>query len=83
MSARHVAELAALLGLGAGDDVVAVADIAENALRSSRAVPFAVAELVAGVLAVRPDCEPFAWAMADMLIAARLKWDRPVPLMMA
>lgn len=83
MSARHVAELAALFGLGAGDDLVAVADIAENALRSSRAVPFAVAELVTGVLAVRPDCEPLAWAMADMLIAARLKWDRPVPMMMA
>lgn len=82
-STRQVEDLADLLGLAFDDHLAAIPELADTALQSGRAVPFVVADLVAAILAVRPDAEPLAWAMADVLIASLLKWDRPVPLMMA
>ena len=81
-AAKQVEDLADLMGLAFDDHLAAVPDLADSALQSGRAVPFVVADLVTAILAVRTDAEPLAWAMADMLIATLLKWDRPVPLMM-
>ncbi|WP_180903546.1 DUF1403 family protein [Martelella soudanensis] len=82
-SAKQVEDLADLMGLAFDDHLAAVPELADTALRSGRAVPFVVADLVTAILPVRPDAEPLAWAMADMMIATLLKWDRLVPLMMA
>ncbi|WP_411034274.1 DUF1403 family protein [Shinella sp. BYT-45] len=82
-SAKAVAELADRLGLAWDDRLAAAADHADDALQSARPVPFAAAALVTAIHAERPDGEPLAWMLADMLIAARLKWHRPVPLLMA
>ena len=57
--------------------------MAETAARSGRPAPFAAADLVSGILALYPDAEVLAWAMADVLVATMLKWERPVPLLMA
>lgn len=82
-SSRHLAELADFFG-PIGEELIAAATIAaDDALQSGRPPPFAAAELVASVCAARPDAEPLAWALADMLIAVRLKWPIPVPLFMA
>ena len=69
-SSKAVAELADLLGLAWGDRLTAAVDYAE-------------ADLVATIHAVRPDAEPLAWMLADRMIAALLKWDFTVPLLMA
>lgn len=82
-SSKAVAELADLLGLSWDDRLAAAVDHADGALQTGRPAPFAAAELVAAIVAVRPDAEPLAWALADILIAAMLKWERPVPLLMA
>ena len=54
----------------------------DDAVQSGRAVPFAAADLVAGICAVRPDAEILAWWLADRLVAEKLGWDCCVPLMM-
>lgn len=82
-SSKSVAELADLLGLTWDDGLASMPDLVDSIIQSGRAAPFAVADLVTAILAVRPDAGPIAWALADMLIAALLKWDRPVPLLMA
>lgn len=80
-SPTAVRELADLLDL-AWDERMA-ADHAAAPSRSGRPAPFAAADLVTTIVSERPDAEPLAWMLADILIAALLKWDRPVPLLMA
>jgi len=82
-SSKAVAELADLLGLAWDDRLTAAVDHADDALQSGRPAPLAAADLVTAVHAVRPDAEPLAWMLADRMIAALLKWDFAVPLLMA
>ncbi len=82
-SSKAVAELAYLLGLAWDDRLTAAVDHADDALQSGRPAPLAAADLVTALHAVRPDAEPLAWMLADLLIAALLKWDFAVPLLMA
>jgi hypothetical protein len=82
-SSKAVAELADLLGLAWDDRLTAAVDHADDALQSGRPAPLAAADLVTVIHAARPDAEPLSWMLADILIAAMLKWDCAVPLLMA
>ncbi len=82
ISTKLVKEFADLLGLPWDDRLAAVVDHADAALQSGRPPPFAATELVAAIVAARPDAEALAWGLGDWLIAARLRWQHPVPLLL-
>lgn len=55
----------------------------ENSTEAQRPAPFAAAAIAAQIVATRPDAELFAWWLADLVLAQRLRWPRPLPLLMA
>jgi hypothetical protein len=57
----------------------AIADVQQLAA-SAQAAPFAAAQAARVVVAQRPDAEILALWLADAVLAARLKWPRPLPL---
>jgi Protein of unknown function (DUF1403) len=79
----------------AGDTIIHVAETlllpVDEALRaaiaevqrlatSAQVAPFAAAEAARVVVAQRPDAEILSLWLADAVLAARLKWPRPLPL---
>lgn len=63
----------------------ALADVVRNAkdlVSSSRPGPVAAAELAAELYRVRPDAELLAFWLADVVLAQKLRWPVPVPLLM-
>ncbi|MBZ9982475.1 MULTISPECIES: DUF1403 family protein [unclassified Mesorhizobium] len=72
--------------LGLHWDVEALSALCEHIdelARSGRPAPFAAAAIAAHVVAMRPDAELLAWWLADLVLAQRLPWPRPLPLLMA
>ncbi|MER9278379.1 DUF1403 family protein [Mesorhizobium sp. M0522] len=72
--------------LGFHWDVEALAALCEHIddlARSGRPAPFAAAAIAAHVVAMRPDAELLAWWLADLVLAHSLRWQRPLPLIMA
>jgi Protein of unknown function (DUF1403) len=83
ITSAFLKELADLMALRFDNDFAAtVGDLLDEGLQSGRAVPFAVADLVAAIVGIRPDAEVLAWGLADWLIATRLNWGRLVPLLL-
>jgi len=73
----HVAET---LQLKVDDALrAAIADV-QHLAASAQAAPFAAAQAARLVLAQRPDAEILSLWLADAVLAARLKWSRPLPL---
>jgi hypothetical protein len=54
---------------------------AQELAASDRGAPFAAAQTASIVLKQRSDAEIFALWLADAVLAARLKWPRPLPLL--
>ncbi|MGL3608505.1 DUF1403 family protein [Rhizobium sp. G187] len=82
LSLKMLEDLAGPFGLSAGDDFSPILDMAERAQQSGCAVPVALADLISSLHAIRPDAVPLGWAIADAMIATRLKWPVAVPLLM-
>lgn len=55
---------------------------AEDLAASPRPAPLLAAELAAEVFRARPDAELLAFWLADALVAKKLRWPVPVPLLM-
>jgi len=81
-STGFVKELAALLGVRWDDGFAAIPDRIDSAIQSGRATPFAVADLITAISAARPDAEALALGLADVVLAQKLKWPKPVPLLL-
>ena len=83
VSTTFLRELAELMALRWDDNLDEVAEQADAALESARAVPFALVDLITAVTAVRPDVEVLAFIIADCVLAQKLKWPTPVPLLLS
>lgn len=57
LATPFVKKLAALLGMNSDDSLASIPDIVDSANQSGRAAPFAVADLITAISAVRPDAE--------------------------
>ncbi|WP_312809069.1 DUF1403 family protein [Agrobacterium cavarae] len=82
VTTSFVKETADLLGLRWDDGLVSIPDIVDSANQSGRAAPFAVADLITAISAVRPDAEVLALAMAEVVLSHKLKWPKAVPLLL-
>ncbi|MBX4898756.1 DUF1403 family protein [Rhizobium bangladeshense] len=77
-----VRELTELLSIQWDSDLSSIADLADAAIQSGRAAPLAIADLVSAIMALRPEAEVLALALADIVLARKLKWAKPVPLLL-
>jgi len=72
--------------LGLHWDGGALADLCSQVEKlgvSQRPAPFDAAAIATEVVAMRPDAELFGWWLADLVLAQRLGWPQPLPLLMA
>jgi hypothetical protein len=83
VTTAFVKELVDLLALRWNEHLATIPELVDVALQSGRAVPFAVAELITAISAVRPDAEILAFLLADIILAQKLKWPKPVPLLLS
>lgn len=77
-----VRELATLLGMKWDDGLASIPDMVDTTIQSGRLVPLVVAELISAMTTTRPDAEVMALGLAEMVLAQKLNWPRPVPLLL-
>lgn len=75
--------IADLLGIRWSEDLATLADRADLVARSPAPAPLAAAAIAADVHAARPDANLLGWWLADQVLAQRLRWPLPVPLLVA
>ncbi|WP_119309740.1 DUF1403 family protein [Cohaesibacter haloalkalitolerans] len=81
VNTKTLRRLADAFGVPWDDALARFVTLFDDALQVRKAVPFAVADLLASAMALRPDAECLAWLLGDWLIASRLGWHSPVPLL--
>ncbi|QTG17103.1 DUF1403 family protein (plasmid) [Agrobacterium tumefaciens] len=77
-----VREVADLFALQWDDSLAAIPDLTDTAIQSGRAAPLALADLISAITTARPDAEVLALAMGEVVLANKLKWPKPVPLLL-
>lgn len=83
LTTPFVREVAELLGMKWDDSLASIPDIVASATQSGRAAPFAVADLITAISAVRPDAEVMALGLAEVVLAHKLSWPKSVPLLLS
>ncbi|TIN73705.1 MAG: DUF1403 family protein [Mesorhizobium sp.] len=73
--------IAELLGLHWSAELATFPDRIDDLVRSGSPAPFAAAAIATQLQALRPDGIVLAWWLADLTLAQRLRWERPVPLL--
>lgn len=82
IATSFVREIADHFGLRWDDGLASIPDLVDSAGQSGRAAPFAVADLITAVSAVRPDAEVLALGLAEAVLAHKLNWRKSVPLLL-
>lgn len=77
-----VREIAELLEMKWDGRLASIPDFVDSANQSRRAAPFVVADLITAISAVRPDAEVIALGLAEVVLAQKLKWPKPVSLLL-
>ncbi|MBP1860037.1 DUF1403 family protein [Rhizobium herbae] len=83
IDAKSLRAVADLLGLRWSGELASVPGVIDDIMRSGKAGPFAAASIATSVCALRPDAETLAWWLADWMLAQAMRWECPVPLLMA
>lgn len=83
IDAARLAEVVDLLGLRWDDGFADLPGAIANLAHSGRPAPFAAAAIASQAVAISPAAELLAWWSADLLLAQKLRWSKPVPLLMA
>ncbi|MGO7347830.1 DUF1403 family protein [Rhizobium ruizarguesonis] len=81
-STPFVQELAAFFAIRWSDDLSSVSDLVDTAIQSAHAAPLAVVDLISAIASLRPDAEVLAFGLADVVLALKLKWPKPIPLLL-
>jgi len=71
------------LGIRWSDELAMLPDRIEGLTRAATPAPFAAAAIAGEVRTLRPDAELLGWWLADQVLALRVRWPLPVPLLMA
>ncbi|WP_244447971.1 DUF1403 family protein [Neorhizobium vignae] len=74
VTTSFVKEIADLFGLRWDDGLASIPETVDSANQSGRAAPFAVADLITAISAVRPDAEVLALGLAEVVLAHKLNW---------
>ncbi|MUO42867.1 DUF1403 family protein [Agrobacterium vitis] len=82
VTTSFVKQIADLFGLRWDDGLASIPDIVDSAIQSGRAAPFAVADLITAISAVRPDAEVLALGLAEAVLAHKLNRPKSVPLLL-
>jgi len=77
-----VKELCALLGMRWDDGLAGIPDQVDSAIQFGRAAPLALADLISAITTDRPNAEVLALGLADVVLAQKLKWPKPVLLLL-
>ncbi|WP_018391638.1 DUF1403 family protein [Ancylobacter sp. FA202] len=72
-----------LLGIRWSDELATLPDQVEVLTRTGAPAPFAAAAILRAVDTAAPGAELLGWWLADQVLALRLRWPLPVPLLMA
>ncbi|MBB6182487.1 DUF1403 family protein [Pseudorhizobium flavum] len=83
IDAARLADVVALLGLRWDDGFANLPGAIDELGHSGRPAPFAAAAIASRIVAEHPGAELLAWWCADLVLAQKLRWGRPVPLLMA
>jgi hypothetical protein len=83
IDSARLGEVVDLLGMRWDDGFADLPGAIDGMAGPGRPAPFAAAAIASQVIAVSPGAELLAWWCADFLLAQKLRWPKPVPLLMA
>lgn len=83
MDSATLQSICALLGIGWDDRFGFLPDEIDRQLAAGRPAPLVAAAMVRAVDATQPGARLLGWWLADQVLALRLRWSLPVPLLMA